>query len=181
MKEVPLRFTSTLCAIALMIPVVGGSQQIGTTGTYVVDAGSRVRISAPVFGNKKQVGTVVSVTRDSLILRRGASLATQPVATSEITGLEVSKGTYTRKAKGALWGLLIGSGTGAALGYALYKDPKCADPPDLFGCSYWFGPNSKGENAVWSGVAGGIVGTVIGTLVGMGARDRWAPASLGVK
>ena len=175
-----MRFTSTLCAALLMTPVVGFSQMAPTTEAGV-HAGSRVRIAAPVFGTQKRVGTVVSMTSDTLVLRHGASLATQSVATSDITALEVSKGTYTRKAKGALWGLLIGSGTGAALGYALYKDPKCDGPPSFFGCSNWFGPNSKGENAVWSGVAGGILGTVMGTLVGMGARDRWAPASLGVK
>ena len=176
-----MRFISTLCAVALMTPVVVLSQQMTTTELVVVDAGSRVRIAAPVFGTQKRVGTVVSMTSDTLVLRHGASLATQSVATSDITALEVSKGTYTRKAKGALWGLLIGSGTGAALGYALYKDPKCDGPPSFFGCTNFLGPNSKGENAIWSGVAGGILGTVIGTLVGMGARDRWAPASLGVK
>jgi len=175
-----MRFTSTLCAALLVTPVVGISQMAPTTEAGV-HAGSRVRIAAPVFGTQKRVGTVVSMTSDTLVLRHGASLATQSVATSDITALEVSKGTYTRKAKGALWGLLIGSGTGAALGYALYKDPKCDGPPSFFGCTNFLGPNSKGENAIWSGVAGGILGTVIGTLVGMGARDRWAPASLGVK
>jgi hypothetical protein len=173
-----MRFTSTVCAALLMTPVVGISQMLPTAepGVHV---GSRVRIAAPIFGTQKRVGTVVSVTSDTLVLRHGPSFATQSVATSDITALEVSKGTHTRKAKGALWGLLIGSATGAALGYALYKDPKCDGPPSIFGCTYFLGPNSKGENAAWSGVAGGIVGTVIGTLVGMAARDAWAPATLG--
>ncbi|HEV7837377.1 MAG TPA: hypothetical protein VGO75_04850, partial [Gemmatimonadaceae bacterium] len=79
-----MRFTSTLCAVALMTPVVCISQQLGTTAVAGVDAGSRVRITAPVFGDKRQVGMVVSVTRDTLVLRRGAKLAMQSVATSDI-------------------------------------------------------------------------------------------------
>lgn len=176
-----MRFTSTLYAVVLMTPVVCLSQQIGTTEAAGVDAGSRVRIAAPVFGSKKQVGTVVSLTRDTLVLRRGASLATQSVATSDITALEVSKGTYTRKAKGALWGTLIGAGAGAAIGYLAYKKPTCNDPQNLFGCSVFLGPNSKGENAAWSGIAGGIAGAVIGTLVGIGRREAWAPATIGAR
>ena len=176
-----MRFIYTLCAVVLTTPVVGSSQKIDTTVVGVVDAGSRVRIAAPVFGTEKQVGMVVSVTRDTLVLRRGANLSTQSVATSDITALEVSKGTYTRKGKGALWGLLIGAGTGAVLGYALYQEPKC-DPQNFFGCGInILGPNSKGSNAAWSGVAGGIVGAVIGTLFGMGSREAWAPATLGTR
>ncbi|HEV7839816.1 MAG TPA: hypothetical protein VGO75_17225, partial [Gemmatimonadaceae bacterium] len=153
--------------------------QLGTTVVAGVDAGSRVRIAAPVFGEKRQVGMVVSVTRDTLILRRGANLAMQSVATSDITALEVSKGTYTRKAKGALWGTLIGAGAGAAIGYAAYQKPKCSDPQNVFGCFDIFGPTSRGDNAVFSGVAGGLAGAVIGTLVGMRSRDAWVPATAG--
>lgn len=176
-----MRFTSTLCAVALMTPVVCLSQQIVTTEGAGVDAGSRVRISAPVFGNKKQVGTVVSVTRDSLVLRHGASLATQSLATSDITALEVSKGTYTRKAKGALWGTLIGAGAGAAIGALTYQKPKCNDPQSVFGCFYIFGPDTRGSDAAFGGIAGGLVGAVVGTLVGMGRRDAWVPATLGAR
>jgi hypothetical protein len=175
-----MRFISTLCAVTLMAPVIGISQTVPPEEVRV-DAGSRVRIAAPVFGTEKQVGTVVHVTRDTLFLRQGAGVTTRSVATSDITALEVSRGTYTRKGKGALWGLLIGAGTGAVLGYALYQEPKC-DPQNYFGCGINFiGPDSKGSNAAWSGVAGGIVGAVIGTLVGMGSREAWAPATLGTR
>jgi hypothetical protein len=177
-----MRFISTLCAVALMTPAVCLSQQVDTAVAYAVDAGSRVRIAAPVFGPKKQVGTVVSLTRDTLVLRQGASLTTRSVATSDITALEVSKGTYTRKGKGALWGLLIGASAGAAIGYLTYEEPKCNDPQSFFGCGFdILGPDSKGSNAVFGGIAGGIVGTVIGTLVGMGRTDAWAPATVGAR
>jgi hypothetical protein len=165
-----------------MAPVVGISQQTGTTQVAVVDAGSRVRIASPVFGPKKQVGTVVSMTRDTLVLRQGASLTTLSLSTSDITGLEVSKGTYSRKRKGALWGLLIGSSAGAAFGYLSYQKPKCNDPQNIFGCNFYIlGPDSKGSDAAIGGILGGILGTVTGTLVGMGRRDAWAPATLGAR
>ena len=172
-----MRFMSTLCAVVLMTPVAGQSQ-MSQPENIRVDTGSRVRIAAPVFGPKKQVGTVVSFTRDTLVLRQGASTAFQSVATSDITALEVSGGKHTRKAKGALWGLFIGAGSGAILGYAMYKAPTCDNP---FGCFDIIGPNSKSENAVWSGVGGGILGLLVGTLFGMGATETWVPGTVGAR
>ena len=170
-----MRFLSTLCAVVLMTPVPGMSQ----TDVIQVDAGSRVRIAAPVFGPKKQVGTVVSLSRDTLILRQGANTAFHPVATSEITAIEISSGTHTRKAKGALWGLLIGAGSGAILGYTLYKEPRCRN--EGFACLDIFGPDSKATNAALSAVGGGLLGTLAGTLFGMLATETWAPGTVGAR
>jgi hypothetical protein len=172
-----MRFMSTLCAVVLMTPVAGLSQ-MSQPEVIRVDTGSRVRIAAPVFGPKKQVGTVVSLTRDTLGLRQGASTAFRLVATSDITALEVSRGSHTRKAKGALWGLLIGAGTGAILGYTMYKEPDCNQ---AFSCFSIIGPDSKSSNAAWSGVGGGILGLVVGTLVGMSATESWAPGAVGAR
>jgi hypothetical protein len=173
-----MRFLSTFCAVLLMTPVAGISQ-VSQPEVIRVDAGSRVRIAAPVFGPDKQVGTVVSLTRDTLVLRHGANTAFRPVATSEITALEVSSGTHTRQAKGALWGLVIGAGSGAILGYTLYKEPKCRD--EGFGCIILIGPDSKGSNAAFSAVGGGLLGMLIGTLFGMQATETWAPGTVGAR
>ncbi|HEX9084401.1 MAG TPA: hypothetical protein VF836_06665, partial [Gemmatimonadaceae bacterium] len=153
-----MRFIFTLCAVALMTPAAGFSQ-MSAPAQARVDAGSRVRIAAPVFGTEKQIGTVVSVTRDTLVLRQGASTNNRSVATSDITTMEVSWEQHTHKAKGAIWGLLIGAGGGAIAGYASYSEPKsCAD----FSCiGSIFGPSSKGSSALLGGVLGGIVGTVV--------------------
>lgn len=173
-----MRFTSTFCAVVLLTPVSGMSQ-MSQSDVIRVDTGSRVRIAAPVFGPEKRVGTVVSLTRDTLFLRQGANTAFQPVATSEITALEVSSGTHTRKAKGALWGLLIGAGSGAVLGYTLYKEPKCRD--EGFGCLILIGPDSKGTNAAFSAVGGGLLGMLAGTLFGMHETETWAPGTVGAR
>jgi hypothetical protein len=173
-----MRFMSTFCAVVLMAPVAGMAQ-ISQSGVIQVDTGSRVRIAAPVFGPEKKMGTVVSFTRDTLVLRHGAEAALQPVARSEITALEVSSGTHTRKAKGALWGLAIGAASGAVLGYTLYKEPKCRD--EGFGCIILIGPDSKSTNAAFSGVGGGLLGMLIGTLFGMQATETWAPGTVGAR
>ena len=172
-----MRLMSTLCAIALITPVPALSQTSALDPARV-DAGSRVRIAAPVFGGKKQVATVVSVTGDTLVLRQGASTTYRSVAKSDITGLEVSRGTYTRKGKGALWGLLIGAGAGAAVGYVSYREPTCQN----FSCiGDIFGPGSKGGSAALGASVGGLLGAAVGALVGMSARDSWVPATVGAK
>jgi hypothetical protein len=170
-----MRFISKLCALALLTPVAGISQT--APDDLRADVGSRVRIAAPVFGTKtKQVATVVSVTPDTIVLRFGAATAERSLAASDIASLEVARGKHTRKAKGALWGLLIGAGTGAVLGYALYEDPKCDTM--VFGCLNIIGPNSKSGNAALSAVGGAVFGVFFGTLVGMQATDTWVPGTL---
>ena len=172
-----MRFMSTFCAALLLTPVAGMAQ-VSQPDVIPVDAGSRVRIAAPVFGSEKRVGTVVSLTHDTLVLRQGANTAFQPVATSEITALEVSSGTHTRKAKGALWGLVIGAGSGGILGYTLYKEPKCQG----FNCiALIAAPRSKASNAAFSAVGGGLLGILVGTLFGMSATETWAPGTVGAR
>jgi hypothetical protein len=173
-----MRFISTLCAVALMTPAAGFSQMPAPAEARV-DAGSRVRIAAPVFGTGKQIATVVSVTRDTLVLRQGASTINRSVATSDITTMEVSWEQHTHKAKGAIWGLLIGAGGGAAAGYLSYSEP---GPCQGFSCAdNLFGPHSKGSTALLGGVLGGIAGTLVGTLVGMHATDAWVPGTVGTR
>lgn len=175
-----MRVMATLFAVALTAPLPALSQMMAVPEPVLaVDAGSRVRIAAPVFGSKKQVGTVVSLTADTLVLRQGVTTASRAIATSDITALEVSRGTHTRKAKGALWGTLIGAGSGAVLGYVLYKEPKCNNQGG--GCFIIIGPDSKGSNAAFSAVGGGLLGALIGTLVGARATEAWVPATVGVK
>jgi hypothetical protein len=167
-----MRFMPMLCAVVVMTPIPAISQ-VYQPDVIRVDTGSRVRIAAPVFGPGRQVGTVVSLTHDTLVLRQGANTAFQPVATAEITALEVSSGAHTRKAKGALWGLLIGAGSGAILGYTLYKEPRCRK--EAFACIDLFGPGSKATNAALSAVGGGLLGTLAGTLFGMLTTETWVP------
>jgi hypothetical protein len=173
-----MRFMSTLCAVALMTPAAGLAQMAAPDNPQV-DVGSRVRVAAPVFGTKaKQVGTVVSVAPDTVVLRLGATIPSRSLAISDLTSLEVARGKHTRKATGALWGTLIGAGVAGVLGYALYEEPKCSTDA-FFGCiAFTIGPTSRGSNTMVSAVAGGLVGALVGTLVGGRATDTWVPATL---
>ena len=176
-----MRFISTLCAIALMTPAPGLSQMPAPDDVRV-DAGSRVRIASPVFGPKKQVATVVSVTRDTLVLRQGASTTYRSVATSDITTLEVSKGTHTRKAKGALLGLLIGAGAGAAVGYFTYTKPEPCQ--NVIECIVVVGivePSSKAAFTTLGGALGGIAGALVGAVLGIHPTDAWVPGTVGTR
>jgi hypothetical protein len=172
-----MRFMSTLYAVAVMTPVTGLAQMAAPEDPRV-DVGSRVRVAAPVFGTKaKQVGTVVSMAPDTVVLRLGASVPDRSLAISDITSLEVARGKHTRKAQGALLGTLFGAGLGGILGYALYEDPKCTN--EGFGCiNFTIGPTSKSSNAAVSAVAGGLLGALVGTLVGGRATDKWVPGTL---
>ena len=63
-----MRFMSTLCAVALMTPWSGCAD--GGRRRSPGRVGSRGRVAAPEFGTKaKQVGTVVSVAPDTVVLR----------------------------------------------------------------------------------------------------------------
>jgi hypothetical protein len=171
-----MRVIPVLCAALLLAPAPALAQTVPAADPpRVVDAGSRVRIAAPIFGSGREVGTVVSLTRDTLILRRGADISPRSLATSDITALEVSTGTHTRKAKGALWGLLIGVGSGAVIGYATYTKPTCSTQ-GMFGCINIFGPDSRGSSAAFGAAFGAIVGTLGGALLGMVHTETWAPA-----
>jgi hypothetical protein len=175
-----MRFMSKLCAFALMTPVAGFSQMAAPEDSRV-DVSSRVRIAAPVFGTKKEVGTVVSLTSDTVVLRLGAKTPNNSVAVREITSLEVARGKHSQKAKGALWGTVIGTATGAVLGYALYKEPKCQSD-GFFSCiTLTVGPTSRGSNTTVSAIAGGMVGALVGTLVGGRQTDTWVPGSLAAR
>jgi len=176
-----MRTISKLCALALITPVAGFSQTVAPDHV-LVDVGSRVRVAAPVFGTKtKQVGTVVAVTPDTVVLRLGATLPGRSLAAADIASLEVARGTHTRKAQGAMWGTVIGAGVGGILGYALYKEPKCQST-GFFSCfTFTIGPTSRGSNTTVSALAGGIVGALVGTAVGSRQTDTWVPASLAAR
>jgi uncharacterized protein YcfJ len=174
-----MRFMSKLFTLALMIPAAGFAQT-APTNDVTASAGSRVRVAAPVFGTRKQVGTVVSLTPDTVVLRLGAETASHSVGVREITSLEVTRGQHSQKARGALWGTVIGAGLGGVLGYSLYKEPTCQN--SVFGCiNFTVGPTSRGSNAAVSAVGGGVLGALIGTLVGNRKTDTWVPGAFATR
>lgn len=159
-----MRFMTMFCAVVLMTPAAGMAQ-ISRPDAIQVDTGSRVRIAAPVFGHRKQVGTVVSLTRDTLVLREGADAILQPIATPTITALDVSSGTHSRKGKGALLGFAVGAAIAAGIEAATWEKTSSFD----------FG---RGGDAALVALPGGLVGGVVGMLLGAHETETWVPVNL---
>jgi hypothetical protein len=142
-----------------------------------IEPGSRVRITAPVLELSKEVGSVLAIRGDTLLLehqtstlqpghgRRAWSTDTTAVPVATVTRLEVSAGRRTNIDKGVRKGLLIGGAVGLALGVAMAADDEGND----FVCD--------GAGCVASGVAGGAVwGLLIGLAIGaFSSRDDWRP------
>ena len=124
-------------------------------------SGSRVRISAPVLGDGKQVGTVVEVRADTLLFAADHQSTRALVPTASLTGLEVSQGMRSHIGKGAGLGFLAGAVAGGVVGYVSLHDPHSSDGD--------WGP----VGAVVGGALGGVVGLGMGALIGSRSTERW--------
>ena len=158
-----MRFIAMLQAVSLVVPVLSAAQS-AVTPDWPPASGSRARILSPVLGDKKQSGTIVSATPDTLFFRQSAQSPAQSLSTSQIASIEIARGTHTRGRKGALIGFLLGAGVGAATAAATYEPCECI--------ALDFG---RGGSAAFGGFLGGILGAGIGALVGMRHTDTWVP------
>jgi hypothetical protein len=107
-----MRINSLLCTAALLIPLGAHSQQ-GVNSTWPLATTSRIRIQAPILDDKRQTGTVMGATNDSVVLQPVNESANRALALTDITRLEVACGTHTNRWKGALLGFAILGGVGA--------------------------------------------------------------------
>lgn len=163
-----MRFVWILCSAALVAPTLSAAQA-GPILDWPIAPGSRVRILSPVLGDQKETGSVVSATSDTLVFRPVKLSTGFAIATPNIVGIEVARGTHSRKLKGALLGFLAGAGAGAIVGYATYKPTPCN------GFCIDFGP---GFDAALAGGLGGILGIVAGTIFGARQTDTWVPVAV---
>ncbi len=140
--------------------------------------GQRVRVTTTAAGATSEVGTLVSVSRDTIVLaglrhtkRLGLDWAVDTVRTAvpvaAVTGLEVSVGRGNR----AGTGFLIGAVAGALIGGAAL--PAAAS-------AIGGGTTATGLGEVAGGILlGGLVGGGVGALVGLTSeRERWEPVPL---
>jgi len=171
-----MRYVSMVYAIALAMPALAPAQTPANP-EWPVQAGSRVRILSPVFGDKRQTVTVVSSTADALVFRLSGQAASQTLSSGAISGMEISTGSRAHKAKGALIGLVAGAAVGGILGYATWQRPTCKDPNNsILGClAIDFG---RGGDAAFAAGAGGILGTIAGALIGTHQTDTWVAVTV---
>jgi hypothetical protein len=159
-----------LIFVGLIGTTVAGFAQTPKGTSWPPTAGARARIVSPVFGVERQVGTIESVTGDTLHFRRadgGSSVSLKP---SEITMIEVSAGTHTAKAKWAAIGLLAGAAAGAGIAAATYTPCR-----DSFACIGDIGGRSGsiGFGAIVGALSGGVAGALWGTR----RQESWTPVS----
>jgi hypothetical protein len=88
--------------------------------------------------------------------------------------------TFKRKGsagRGALIGLVTGAFAGAIIGFATFQSPPKYDVNNPIATalndSYFWGPQTAGENAAFCAVAGGLGGALIGTAIGMLAKKTF--------
>ena len=153
-------------AVLCLVPTAIATAQ-STSAQWPLDSGSRVRVQAPIFGEKTQIGTVVRTQGDTLHFRAGPQANTTAVGLRDITRIDVFQGTHSRKLKGALIGFAVGGALAAGITAATWK--KSTSLAVDFG---------RGGDAAFAGVFGGLVGGLVGFLVGAQETDTWVPVRL---
>lgn len=149
------RITAVAAALVFLIPLGLRAQQ-----DSALRSGARVRVTAPDVANGQITGSLVSLGDSSLVLPDGE------IPLASITALEVSRGTKSHAATGALTGFVIG-----LLGGALAVYSFCTDS--------FFGPCTGGE-VVGSMAVMTIPPTLLGALIGALIRtEQWEEVPLG--
>jgi hypothetical protein len=158
-----------LIFVGLVGTAVAGLAQTPGAASWPPAAGVRARILSPVLGGERQVGTVESVTGDTLRFRP-EGMSSVSLKPSDITMIEVNTGSHTAKAKWAAIGFLAGAAAGAGIAAATYTPCK-----DSFACIGDIGGRSGsiGLGAIFGALTGGIAGT----LWGAQRHETWAPVS----
>jgi hypothetical protein len=158
--------TARWIATALLLvasPLVGQAQE------PVLEAGARVRVTAPEVAEEPLVGTYWGIKNGQLIgITRDKSEDPLDIRVSEVEGLEISTGKRGQGWKGAK----IGFGV-AALATAIPVGISCASDSEDGWC--------VAALVVYTPLAG-LVGGVIGVAIGSSIRtDIWEPVELPAK
>jgi hypothetical protein len=155
--------TVLLHALSLSAGAPAAAQGLSWQGPLA--PGQRVRVWHAT-GRSPQVGTLVSVGSDSVVLRTSDD-APWAVARASVRSIEQSYPAGTYAAPGTMVGALAGLATG--VGVAYYRN-ECRGTSDV--CIWQLA-------AVLYGAIGTVVGGVIGFTVGKDiVRERWQPAAV---
>lgn len=133
-----------------------------------VAPGAKVRVSAPPVVEKRVVGFVVLLDRDTLVLNVEGRAEPLTVPLASVSVLEVHRGRKSRVGRGALIGLAVGAGGGAIIG-ALATSDSCLFDPDPCPAA------GAGAGALFFVLPGTVIGAIIGALT---RTDRWETVPL---
>lgn len=135
-----------------------------------VSPGARVRVSLARGKDAsriqyQQIGTVASLSPDTLVLREGSAATLQVIPLDSIQKLEYSRGLRSHSLAGAAMGFV----GGAVLGWAVKsneKVPECQDFPCL--------DFDKTFAPIGGALVGALGGTLVGAAIGAAIRtERW--------
>ena len=100
-----------------------------------ITVGTRVRIKAPSISKRRLVGSIVTLSADSLFLKLKKKTIPLAIPLASVTRLEMSRGKKRNIGKGALYGFLGGAVLGAVFG-----NVRCGRPvADCVGCEQCIG------------------------------------------
>ena len=161
-----MRTRGVLILLALVVTV---NSPAGAQGSPP-PVGARIRITSPGVRDSERVGTVVSVTSDSIRFTPDSRPASLAVAHSDIKSIEVSAGRVSARNRFALIGVAIGGAVGFASGYH--------ESGGNGGQYIGGGKKSAMENALLSAAIVGVLGGVTGWIVGGShTQEKWVPAA----
>ena len=136
--------------------------QFESAPSWPPTAGSRIRLTAVPTGKERQTGTLISANSDSVTFRPATLNNSVAFRTADVTRLEVSHGTHTWRAKGAMLGFMIVGGITGAMTAATW-DKEHAGFMDF---GRW------GDAAIVGGTLG-VVGAIVGAIAGTHANETW--------
>ena len=157
-----------LILAGLIGTAAAGIAQSPNSASWPPAVGVRARIASPAVGVERQIGTIESVSTDTLKFRLADDGNLISIKPSEIKSIEVSAGTHTAKAKWAAIGFLVGAGAGAGIASATYKQCR-----DSFKCIGDIG-GRKGSVGMGA-IAGALAGGMAGVLWGARRHEDWTP------
>lgn len=154
-----------IIATLAMVSLVASASTAFAQTLDSIEAGSRVRVTAPSLGLTEAVGTVQQSTTDAVQVQFEFPRRLVTVDRSDITAMDVSVGTRRSIGKGIGIGVLVGAGSGVLIGLASGDDEE------------GFIRFSAEEKSLVAGLGLGLVGGVVGLIAGAANRhDVWAPA-----
>ncbi len=135
-----------------------------------IPLGVRVRVQGSPPRREATTGTLLGLTRDSVLLATGDPNVRRAFALASLSEVAVSRGRHSRTGRGALIGLISGTVAGVASGLILCVHADCESS----------GGDFAGLAAATLGLGGALVGTGLGALIGSFIHtERWESMPLG--
>jgi hypothetical protein len=161
-----MRAVTSMLTVSLLVPLAALSAQEQPP----VEAGSRIRVTAPTVGADELVGMCVEVDATRLRVQAEEQASPLTISLTDVTRLEVSQGRKSNALAGLGIGFLGGAAIGAVLGSAAGREE--GGPETL--CT-----GDKTECAVFGAAVGGVAFGAIGAGIGALAKtERWEEVPL---